>query len=58
LPARDAREQEERRRYGAQAQHSTAMHDVFSNRFAFVVPTEFFVPTDLMRLNQSPLAFC
>src|SRR2546430_17058765 len=27
-------------RYGAQAQHSTAMHDVPSNRFASVVPTE------------------
>ena len=45
-------EQEERRRYGAQAQHSTAMHDVLSNRFASVVPT------DLLRLYQSPLAFC
>src|SRR5262249_26798766 len=39
LPARDARDQEERGRYGAQAQHSTAMHDV-SNCFASVVPTE------------------
>src|SRR5262244_1692873 len=30
----------------------------FSNRFASVVPTEFLVQTDLLRLNQSPLAFC
>src|SRR5262249_19847092 len=34
------------------------MHDVFSNRFASVVPTEFLVPTDLLRLNRSSLAFC
>src|SRR5260370_40199136 len=49
LPARNAREQEERRRYGAQAQHSTAMHDILSHRSASVVPT------DLRRLNQRPL---
>src|SRR5262245_8078024 len=35
LPARDAREQEERRWYGAQAQHSTAMHDVLFQPFRF-----------------------
>jgi hypothetical protein len=42
LPARDAGEQEERCRDGAQAQHSTAVHDVLSNRYAAVVPMEFF----------------
>jgi hypothetical protein len=55
LPARDAREQEERRRYGAQARHSTAMHDVLSNRFASVVPTELSCSNRFAPTQSEPL---
>jgi hypothetical protein len=54
LRARDAREQE-RHRYGAQAQHSTAMHDVLSNRFASVVPTELSCSNRFAPTQSEPL---